>query len=161
VGRPHGTVGAFHVDDPTDRLTLLEPGRTLVVGGDRHDVAWRGGTAERPLLRLAGVEDRDAAERLRGLSLEVSRDEFGALEEGEHLARDLIGCLVTDGERRVGVVRGVLSLPSVDCLEVEREGSSAEGEPLLVPLVGDAVRSLDVKGGRVDVDLAFLEPPAG
>ena len=66
VGRPHGTGGAFRVDDPTDRLTLLEPGRALDIGGERHEIVWRGGTAKRPLLRVAGVEDRDGAERLRG-----------------------------------------------------------------------------------------------
>ena len=87
----------------------------------------------------------------------MPRAEFGPLEEGEHLTRDLVGCVVTDGDRRVGVVRDVLKLPSVDCLEVERTG----GEPLLVPLVGDAVRALDVDARRVDVDLAFVEPSEG
>ncbi len=162
VGRPHGTGGAFHVDDPTDRLSLLDPGATLGVGGERHEVVWRGGTATRPLLRLASIEDRDGAEGLRGQALTVSRAEFGDLAEGEHLARDLIGFIVTDGDRRVGVVRDVLKLPSVDCLQVERGEpgeQDAEGEePLLVPLVGDAVRRLDVEARRVDVDLGFLAP---
>ena len=56
---------------------------------------------------------------------------------------------------RSGVVRDVLMLPSVDCLEVER---GRRRRALLVPLVGDAVRALDVAGRRIDVDLAFLEP---
>jgi ribosomal 30S subunit maturation factor RimM len=38
-------------------------------------------------------------------------------------------------------------------LEVEREGR----ETLLVPLVGDAVRSIDVEVGRVEVDCRFLD----
>jgi 16S rRNA processing protein RimM len=154
VGRPHGTGGAFHVDDPTERLSLLEPGRILSVDGEPREVVWRGGTADRPLLRVAGVDDRDGARQLQGALLSIPRGEFGPLAEGEHLARDLVGCAVTDGDRRVGVVRDVLVLPSVDCLEVERP----DGEPLLVPLVADAVRTLDVKAGRIDVDLAFLEP---
>jgi 16S rRNA processing protein RimM len=158
VGRPHGTNGAFHIDDPTARLNLLDPGRTVGVGGERREVEWRGGTAAKPLMRLAGVVDRDGAAALRGQALEVSRAEFGALEPGEHLARDLVGFVVTDGDRPVGLVRDVLILPSVDCLEVERTATEAGTEPLLVPLVGDAVRSLDVDTRRVDVDLAFLEP---
>jgi ribosomal 30S subunit maturation factor RimM len=36
---------------------------------------------------------------------------------------------------------------------VERPG----GEPLLVPLVGDAVRSVDTAAARIDVDMGFLE----
>jgi 16S rRNA processing protein RimM len=43
-------------------------------------------------------------------------------------------------------------LPSVEVLEVIREG----GEELLVPMVADAVRSIDVAARRVDVDLGFL-----
>jgi 16S rRNA processing protein RimM len=52
----------------------------------------------------------------------------------------------------VGVVRRMLTLPSVDVLEVERDGAG----DLLVPLVRDAVRAVDVAGRRIDVDLAFL-----
>jgi 16S rRNA processing protein RimM len=43
----------------------------------------------------------------------------------------------------------------VDVLVVER----ADGGELLVPLVGDAVRSVDVDARRIDVDLGFLEGP--
>ena len=70
---------------------------------------------------------------------------LGTLDEGEFLVDDLVGCEVVDGERPVGRVRDVLLLPSADTLEVERPG----GEPLLVPLVGDAVRSVDT-AGRTD-----------
>jgi ribosomal 30S subunit maturation factor RimM len=37
-------------------------------------------------------------------------------------------------------------------LEVEREAAS----PLLVPLVRDAVRAVDIDGRRIDIDLRFL-----
>jgi ribosomal 30S subunit maturation factor RimM len=52
-------------------------------------------------------------------------------------------------------VSDVLLLPSADTLEVERPG----GESLLVPLVEDAVRSVDTAGARIDVDMGFLEGP--
>ena len=47
----------------------------------------------------------------------------------------------------------MLELPSVEVLEVERPN----GTELLVPMVGDAIRELDVAGRRVDVDLGFLD----
>jgi len=53
----------------------------------------------------------------------------------------------------VGRVRRMVALPSCEALEVERDG----GDDLLVPLVRDAVRSVDVAVGVVDVDLAFLD----
>ena len=55
-------------------------------------------------------------------------------------------------------VRRLLALPSCECLEVERAGG---GGDLLVPLVRDAIRGVDVSAGRIDVDLRFLgEAPA-
>jgi 16S rRNA processing protein RimM len=83
----------------------------------------------------------------------VPRAALGTLGEGEFLVDDLVGCEVVDGERAVGRVRDVLLLPSADALEVERPGQ----DPLLVPLIGDAVRTVDTAGGRVDVDTSFLE----
>jgi ribosomal 30S subunit maturation factor RimM len=50
----------------------------------------------------------------------------------------------------------VLLMPTADVLEVERERE----QPLLVPLVGEAVRSIDVEAGRVDVDSGFLDADA-
>jgi 16S rRNA processing protein RimM len=46
----------------------------------------------------------------------------------------------------------MLPLPSCEALEVVREA----GGELLVPMVRDAVRSVDVVARRIDVDLAFL-----
>jgi ribosomal 30S subunit maturation factor RimM len=50
-------------------------------------------------------------------------------------------------------VRDVLLLPSADLVEVERDGEA----PLLVPLVHDAVRSVDLDARRVEIDTAFLD----
>jgi 16S rRNA processing protein RimM len=46
----------------------------------------------------------------------------------------------------------MMPLPSCEALEVER----ADGGELLVPLVRDAVRSIDVEARRIDVDVGFL-----
>ena len=156
MGRPHGTDGSFTVSDPTERLELLDAGRPVLVGGRDMNIVARRGTADHPILLLEGVSDRTAAEALRGEAITVPRAVLGTLDEGEFLVDDLVGCAVVDGERPVGRVLDVLLLPSADTLEVERPGD----EPLLVPLVGDAVRSVDTAGGRIDVDVEFLEGPA-
>jgi 16S rRNA processing protein RimM len=156
VGRPHGTDGGFTVSDPTERLELLDAGRSVLVGERDMSIVARRGTANRPIVVLEGVGDRTAAEALRGEAITVPRTVLGALDEGEFLVEDLVGCEVVDGERPVGRVLDVLLLPSADTLEVERPG----GEPLLVPLVGDAVRSVDTAGARIDVDMGFLDERA-
>jgi 16S rRNA processing protein RimM len=151
VGRPHGLDGSFHVTRPDVRL--LAGADELWLHGQRVRVERRAGTPERPILRLAGHAGREAAEALRGVPLELPADRAPALEPDEYWAHELAGCAVFDGDRRVGEVRRMLPLPSCEALEVERADGAGE---LLVPMVRDAIRSVDVAARRIDVDLAFL-----
>lgn len=150
VGRPHGLDGSFHVTGAIGRL--LVAGARVEVGGREREIERRGGTHERPVLRLQGVGDRDAARALRGLEIAVAASQAPALGEDEWWAHELIGCEVSDGERRVGTVTRLLELPSCEALEVSRDAA----EPLLVPMVKDAVRSVDVRRRSIEIDLAFL-----
>jgi 16S rRNA processing protein RimM len=151
VGRPHGLDGSFYVVDA--QAALLAVGASVRVGERHMEVSRRAGTDSRPILRLRGVEDRAAAEALRGEELWVPRSVAPDLEPEEWWAQELEGCAVHDGGRPVGTVRRVLALPSCEVLEVTRAEGEAE---LLVPLVSDAVREVDVERGQIDVDLAFL-----
>ncbi len=150
VGRPHGLDGSFHVTRPNAQL-LREAGHVLI-DDQELEVTRRAGTDRSPILRVAGHEDRTAAEALRGKDLMVARAEAPELEPDEWWAEDLVGCAVHDGERAVGTVRRLVELPSCEMLEVERAG----GGELLVPLVTDAVREVDLEARAIDVDLRFL-----
>jgi 16S rRNA processing protein RimM len=150
VGRPHGLDGSFHVTWPDARLLALSD--EILVNGRPERIERRAGTDERPILRLAGHAGREAAEALRGAPLAIPLARAPALEPGEYWAHELAGCAVWDGERRVGEVRRMLPLPSCEALEVVRD----EGGELLVPMVRDAIRAVDVGARRIDVDLSFL-----
>jgi 16S rRNA processing protein RimM len=151
VGRPHGLDGSFHVTQPVARL--LEPGAAVSVAGESREIVRRAGTPERPIVRLRGLAARADAEALRGADLLVEAKEAPALPEGEWWAHELEGCEVYDGEQLVGTVLALLELPSCEALEVRATGAR---QPLLVPLVKDAVRAVDVAARRIDVDLEFL-----
>ncbi len=147
MGRAHGLDGSFHVTSPRPRLL------TLGMPTDLGEIVRRVGTDERPVIRLQGLETREAAEALHGRPLLVALEHAPKLDPGEWWAHELEGLRVTDRDREVGTVRRMLELPSVEVLEVERP----DGSELLVPMVGDAVRELDMEGRRVDVDLRFLD----
>ena len=147
VGRAHGLDGSFHVTSPRPRLLVLG------TPTDLGEIVRRVGTDERPVVRLAGCDTREAAEALHAQPLRVALADAPKLDDGEWWAHELEGLAVTDGDRVVGTVRRMLELPSVEVLEVE----CADGSELLVPMVGDAIRTLDVAGRRVDVDLGFLD----
>lgn len=150
VARPHGLDGSFYVAQPAPGL--LRPGRHVRVRGQLAEIVRRAGTDERPIVRLARHDGRDAATALRGEPLLAQRSDAPALGDDEWWASELEGCRVHDGRQAVGVVRRLTALPSCEVLEVAREGRP----DLLVPLVADAVRAVDVAGRAIDVDLVFL-----
>ena len=103
----------------------------------------RAGTDERPILRLAGHAGREAAEALRGAPLRVPPAErAGARARASTGRTSSRAARSYDGERAVGEVRRMLPLPSCEVLEV----GATDGGELLVPLVRDAVRAVDVGG---------------
>jgi len=168
IGRPHGLDGSVHVHGAVP--ALLSPGATVLAAGRQRRIVRRAGHDRRVIIRLEGCEDREAARALNGAELLVARVDAPELSEDEWWVEDLEGCAVYDGELVVGRVRRVLALPSCEVLEVERSGEeiareSAERqggerprrtEQLLVPLVVDAVRHVDIEASRIEIDLKFL-----
>ena len=150
VGRPHGLDGSFHVTRPN--IQLLQNAASVLVDDRELEITRRAGTPSRLILRLEDHDDRAAAELLRGKDLLVERAQAPELGEDEWWAEELVGCSVRDGERVVGTVIRLVELPSCEVLEVERPGH----QELLVPLVSDAVREVDLERRSIDVDLRFL-----
>jgi 16S rRNA processing protein RimM len=134
VGKPHGLDGSFYVDGP--RHPLPE-GAVLEVAGEAHSIARRAGTDDRPLIRLADVDDPRA---LRGEVLLIEDE----LAEGEWLAADLLACSVPG----LGAVAQIIDGPSCSVLELE--------DGTLVPLVGDAIERIDLDAREIHVKREFL-----
>lgn len=150
VGRPHGLDGSFYLTGA--RPGLLAVGSTVKVDGRSLSVLRYAGVDKRPILRLGGVEDRAAAQALRGMALVVDQLQAPALAKDEWWAHELEGCQVVDGSTAIGTVNRLIELPSCEALEVDRQ----QGGPILVPMVKDAIRNVDVAEGRIDVNLSFL-----
>ena len=121
----------------------LTEGLTVIVRGRPYVIERLAGTSDRPIVRLEGASTRDDAEALKGEDLLVP----DVLEADEYWASDLVGMVVVDGAREVGVVSRMIALPSCEALEV--------GDAL-IPMVRDAIRSIDVEARRIDVDMAFV-----
>jgi 16S rRNA processing protein RimM len=151
VGAPHGLDGSFHVTDANPLLLRL--GAKVTIAGAQRTVTRRAGHDRRVILRVEGCQSRDDARALTGQAILVARGQAPELGSDEWWAEDLEGCVVSDRDDRVGVVTRLVSLPSCEVLEVERPGSMPA---LLVPLVSDAVREVDLTRRVIDIDLEFL-----
>ena len=87
---------------------FFEDGREIRVRASRPN----GG---RMLVAFEGVEDRNAAEVLRGLTLVVPRSSLPDLPPGEYWPHQLEGCVVvTESGRTLGAITDVVANPAQD-----------------------------------------------
>ena len=155
VLRPHGVRGELSVQVLSDAPDRFAPGAELGLGdpdgtGPLRPVVVRAARLHqgRLLVSLEGVEDRDAAERLRGAWLSIPAAAARPLEAGEFWPHQLVGLNVVDRQgRQRGRVADVVPGPAHDLLAVELPG----GASALVPAVA-ALVTVELEAGRVLVD---------
>jgi len=95
--------------------------------------------------RVEGIDDRDAAEALRGLSLCVPRDELPEAEDDEFYHVDLIGCRAeSQSGQALGSVIAVQDFGAGPLLEVGERGKTS-----LYPFTREAVPEVDIEARRV------------
>ena len=158
IGRPHGVLGLVTVEVRTDDPELrFAPGATLLTDPPERGpllVAETRTHSGRLLLAFAGVDGRDAAERLRGTVLVADVDPNVSPEDPEEFYdHQLIGLdVVGPGGAHVGEVAEVLHLPGQDVLTVRRP----VGPEVLIPFVAAIVTEVDLPGRRV-----LIDPPPG
>jgi 16S rRNA processing protein RimM len=153
VGRivaPHGVRGEVRLlpyhPDPGRYRAL----RDAWVGDVRRQIVEAHAHGQLIRLKLEGVDDRGAAERLCGLEVTVPRSKRAPLPAGRYYVDDLVGLQVVDLSGRFrGTVSNVESLPGQDLLHVRLPQG---GRDALVPMVRAFVRNVDLTQGRVTVD---------
>lgn len=99
------------------------------------------------LVKLAGIDDRNAADALRGARVLVERSELPALDEGEAYLVDLVGAQVVAPDGVVGEVVRVETHPTVDTLVIRRPDGSLV-EQALAPAF---IARLDVPNRTVEL----------
>jgi 16S rRNA processing protein RimM len=103
------------------------------------------------VVRFKGVNDRNAAEALRGLDLFIERDNLPSelLEDDEFFYADLEGLEAFDATgKSYGVVSGIFDFGAGDLLELKAPAK----RPLLIPFSEAAVLEIDLEEGRILVD---------
>jgi 16S rRNA processing protein RimM len=154
VRKAFGITGEVVVRPLTDSVDRFRSLRAVRIG--REASASRPATvvsvaieAKGVRVRLRGVEDRTAAEALRGQFLFVDRAHRARLPAGRHYVHDVVGLVVEDeGGARRGVVTEVLKLPAQD-VYVIRDGD----REFMLPAVREFIREIDVPAGVLRVRL--------
>ncbi|MDE0702213.1 MAG: ribosome maturation factor RimM [Rhodospirillaceae bacterium] len=155
VAGAHGVRGNVRIKPFTDAPEdVAAYGPVSDAGGARaFDLTLVGESGGTVIARLTGIEDRDAAEALRGLRLHVPRERLPAPEEDEFYHADLIGLRVVDSEGcAAGTVHALYDFGAGDLIEIRRPSRP----PVLLPFTRAAVPEIDLSAGEVTVDAAHL-----
>ena len=176
IGKPHGVRGEVSVsvrtDEPEERFTAGAvfttevprdrrvstapadvPGVAYQVPGKLvvESVRWHQG---RGIVQFEGVHDRNVAEALRGVLLQVDSADLAAPEDPDEFHdHQLIGLRVESvGGADLGTVARIEHAPASDLIVLDKSG----GGTALIPFVSQLVPAVDVAAGKIIVD-----PPEG
>jgi 16S rRNA processing protein RimM len=149
--KPHGLAGEVDVQILTDFPDRFDMLKTVYLG-ERYAPAVLESQrrhGRRILLKFEGCDDREEAEKLRGELIYVPVDEAVPLEEDEYYLHEIVGlqAWTTEGEY-LGRIEEVIDTGSND-VYVVRDGV----RETLIPALSDVVLSIDIKQGRIEVQL--------
>lgn len=111
----------------------------------------RPGKNNMVIIRFRGVNDRNAAEALRGLNLFLERENLpdDELDDEEYFYADLEGLEVLDESgNSYGAVSAIFDFGAGDLLELKGPGR----RPVLIPFNENAILQVDFDGGHILVD---------
>lgn len=156
VRRPHGIRGEVRIEILTDYPERLVQHEYLCFAHPQSpdDVACYPLESVRPhkgilLVKLAGVDDRDEAEELRGMLVQVPLEDAVPLEEGEYYYFQLIGMNVkTETGEWLGRVAEVIEGGAHDVYIIH----GPQGE-ILLPAIEDVILKLDLEAREMVVHL--------
>jgi len=188
--KPHGIKGAIKVksfaESPESFLKIknisifagssIKNDSSIVSQGENRTkstftVEDAGGMGSKVILKLQGLNTREAAEALIGSVITTTRDNLPETDEGEYYWSDLIGLEVYDvSGKHLGIIKNVLLTGSNDVYVVEGlSGKCEKGnrqvkkkqergkfDEILIPGTQDAVLEINLSENKMIIDPIFV-----
>lgn len=143
-----GEVKVYNYSSYKERYEELD---RIIVEGKAYEIEKVRYQQQMVILKLAGVNDRNAAEAMKNKDVFITEEDLQELPEDTFYIRDLIGLEVLDLEtgEAIGRLKDVLQPSNQDVYVVKRP----EGSDVLIPAVSEFVKEVNVKEGFVKVHL--------
>lgn len=156
-----GEVKVYHYTDYKERFEEIE--EILVEHKGKYEpyriegVRYQKNTA---IVKLKGVNDRNAAEALKERDIYITENELRELPEDTFYVKDLIGCSVLNAETgaAIGCIKDVLQNSAQDIYQIELPN----GKEALIPVVGEFVKEVNIAEKYVKIQLipGFIDEAA-
>ena len=150
-----GVRGGIRVDPYSEDPQTLATYKTWLVGSEGHWKEYKVLEARlhttQVVAQLEGVDDRDAALKLKGSEVAVPRNSLPKPEDGSFFWSDLIGlAVVNTGGEALGEVKEMFSNGAQDVIDVIASDVVAGEVKRLIPWT--AVISIDIEGRKIEVE---------
>lgn len=157
-----GEVKVYNYSDGAERYR--DVGR-VIAGGKEYPVEGVRTQGNMVILKLRGVDDRNAAEAMKNLDVYITEDDLGELPEDTFYIRDLIGLKVINAEtgKEAGEIVDVIQGAAQDVYRIrlsdkgcgpEESGGKGSRETM-VPAVSEFVKDVNLEEKRVYIK--FIE----
>ncbi len=156
-----GEVKVYHYSDYKERFEELDEilieRKGKFTAYEIENVRYQKNTA---ILKLKGVDDRNAAEALKESDIYITEENLRELPEDTFYVKDLIGCRVINEENgdEIGRIKDVLQNSAQDIYQITLKN----GKEALIPVVGEFVREVSIAEKYVKIHLipGFIDEDA-
>ena len=149
-----GLKGLLKVSPLTDDITRFEDLETVYIQKSKDLLEFKIQEVKynknMVLLKLAGIDDIEEAEKYKNFYIKINRKDAVELEDDSYFIVDIIGCEVfTDENKELGKVVDVFQTGSNDVYTVKNE----DGKEILIPAIADVIKNIDIKNKKIVVHL--------
>ena len=150
----NGLKGFLKVKPLTDDITRFEDLETVYIQKSKDLLEFKIQEVKynknMVLLKLAGIDDIEEAEKYKNFYIKINRKDAVELEDDSYFIVDIIGCEVfTDENKELGKVVDVFQTGSNDVYTVKNE----DGKEILIPAIADVIKNIDIKNKNIVVHL--------
>lgn len=145
VAKPQGIRGEIKVNPLTDDNKRFFDLKKVVIGGAEYAVTIARVTPAGVFIKLDGVNDRNAAELLRGKEICVSRQDAVPLPQDRYFIADIIGCRLIRNGKPYGTVKDVLQYSATDIYTASLD----KGGSIAFPALKEVIEKIDVEKGEI------------
>ena len=147
IVRPHGIKGAVRAETYTSNPQRFKKLKEVII--DSKTIAVESVSIDPSnfmLIKLAGIDTMDDAEKLRNKNVVIKRSQLPEPENGTYYIDDLIGSdVLVDGDK-IGILTKIEQFGSADVYEVTLEQGTVN-----FPAIKDVFSYVDVKKGVINL----------
>lgn len=149
IASAHSIRGEVKLIPYTDDIENLCLAPYVLLEGEQVEIEAARLHKNSVLLKLKGIDDRNAAEALKNKELCLPRELASPLQEGEYYVSDLLGLkLIDEKNHRTGTLTDVIPMAGKDVFTFQLES----GETLMVVSLEDYIETIDIEKGEIVMD---------